>query len=244
MIQFATFLALVSPRLGDDISIVNSSAEPAYVYVDGSFIGRVRPGKGRVFDADPGKHKLSLMSKDGELLHRERVQVAENEMATVVLHPPHGLLELANNSGADLRITLDGEYLADLPAGETISQRVSPGRHKVRAFYKVKGSEVLLSRQDTRIGKDAEKSLDFSPASSGWIQVSNSLAKRAELRVDGVRYGRLRPGETVLIEAPLGDVELGFVDMKGNTVSEEIVRVKPYAAATFHSGGGAIVSAD
>jgi hypothetical protein len=245
MIQFATLFALVSPKLGDDLSIVNSTEDAAYVYVDGEFLGRVASGKGKVFESSPGRHRVSLMSQDGELLQRERLRTADGEMATVVLHPPHGILELQNDSGTALRITVDGEYLAEVQDGESVSQRVSPGRHRVRAFYRVKGSSVLLSRQDTRILDGAEQSLNLQPASSGWIHVSNTLNKRAELRVDGVRHGRLRAGESILIEAPLGHVELGLTDLKGRVIAEETVEVEPYRASSFFSGGhGAVVMAD
>jgi hypothetical protein len=237
MLNLTTFWTLFFPQKGTDLSILNQTDKAVFVYSDGEFIGRVGADKGASFAQKNGDHRLSVLNKEGDTLMRSKVQIEQGQAAHFVVDDPQAWLSVHNDSGSLLFLRLNGDSVGRIAIGEERRIAVEPGRQKLAAFYRLQGEEVLLQRQKLNLNVGAEQELSINEATSGWLTVDNDLNRKVEVRIDGISYERLEPGEQGLLNTSLGDVEVSIYSLNGEELSRDLVDVEPYRSQQVFVSG-------
>lgn len=138
-----------------------------------------------------------------------------------------GDLDLRNDAGTTLRVSLDGVTVMDLYAGQARTLNLAAGWHRVVVTYRQLGRDRVLSSQDVNVYPDGRSLMRFAPVTEGLVRVGNSTGRDATVLVDGRPATRLPAGASAEIETGLGRVCLTLVDQT-RTLDATTVAVGAY----------------
>jgi hypothetical protein len=102
------------------------------------------------------------------------------------------------------------EVVAELAPGAQARVWVDAGPQRVRATYLQHGRTTQLASERRVFDEGGRASITFEPPATTLVSVTQGLDRRAQLTIDGAPGPWLEPGETRLVQVPVGTVAMGF----------------------------------
>lgn len=217
--------ALAGPR--GTLIVSNHRPDDVLVLVDGKALGPVAASTDGVFRLNAGPRDLQIRDTRGAPVQHRRFVLDPGEVETVTLAPPQGQIQVFNDAGTTVRLSLDGQDLGALPSGGVRALTVSAGTHGLAATYEQLGADRLLSQQTVGVPSGGLARVELKPVSSGLVRVENQTGRDAQILTDGLDQGRVRNGAAVEVKTRLGRVDLALVE-DGRTLAHSSLAVGRY----------------
>ncbi|MDG1484351.1 MAG: hypothetical protein P8R54_32470 [Myxococcota bacterium] len=216
------------------VSITNARSDGVRVMIDRSYVGSVQPTDAEAFTLSPGRHHVLVTCSKGYTLAEETITIDPFEAEAMTVQAQAAALSMRNSAGTALFIEVDGEHLATLAPNEQSSVRMPAGAHKIKATYRQHDRTHKLSAKNIQFSPGQTETVQFSPVSTGLIDVTNPFGQTARVRINGQDLGSIRAGKSKLIESPLGPVRIQLL-INSRVVASERLSVRRYHDASFHA---------
>ena len=222
-----TFTAVLGVLL-----VENRSQEKVEVRIDGALFGDALGGAIHAFGkVAPGPREVELYFRTSQRLQRVQVEVREGERARIVAEAPLGLLVVDNSSHQDVRVIIDGQAIAVVPAdaGPMLVSAPSGGRH------------VQIERLEdrTQLGFHLQIRADSAihvpvPPRVVRLVVLNRTAQPLTIFLGERRIAEVLAHASDMFEdVPDGEVRLVAKDAGGAVTHEELRRLYAGETATW-----------
>jgi hypothetical protein len=220
-----------SHELGS-VLVDNRSHEPLEVFIDGALYGEVSPSSLHAFGKiGPGLREIELFYTERHRRQLVRLEIHEGHRARVVAEAPLGVVVVDNTSHQDVRVTVDGEARAVVPAdaGPTLVTVPAGGRH---IHVERLGDRTQLGFH-LIIEADVAVHVPVPPPSVRLVVVNRSDA-RLTLFAGDRELGTVDGGQAQMVEeVPHGETRLMAKDANGHVRYEELRRLHAGETATW-----------
>ena len=216
--------------------VENRSQEAVEVTIDGAVYGSSLGGSIHAFgNVVPGKREVDLYFTTSRRTQRVTLEVREGQRARVVAEAPMGVLVIDNTSHQAVRVMVDDELVATVPADAGPTLVTAPtGKRYVRIERTGDRSEIgfqLEVRADSAIHVPV-------PQRSVRLVVVNRTELTLTLFAGERRIAELGPRTSEMFEAlPVGDQRLFAKDGEGHVTHEEHRRLHAGETATWVLAG-------
>ena len=189
-------LAVAVPDGFGDIDLHNALDRDQIVSLDGEPVATVLAQDTRTLQNIPaGLHHIVARPVTGFGLIERDLTVTSGSTLEVALDGPRGDLEILNDTGERVAVTLDGRGVGEVGVGETLTLwKTLAGVRTIQVVGQVSQRtyrrEVLVAANQTTY-----RALS---ANDGDVRVDNKTPESVHVEVDDMMVGRLEPGESRL----------------------------------------------
>jgi hypothetical protein len=185
---------------------------------------RIAPGTQASVPVSAGEVDVSTYHTWFDIDRRVSVddlRLEPGEVEHFVIEPlEEALVQVDNTSDQPISLSIEGEYLGRV-APESVGFVMAPVGEQVIELASL-GLDAGVRRVQVRAVSGAR--IDFSLRTGDILLVNRSVVM-AQALIDGTDVGVLRPGESLLVEIPVGSHELTFVSRNGDIVQGQTIRV-------------------
>lgn len=217
------------------LAVTNARAEAVTVFLDGRYGGHIAPGETWQRGLRPGAVAVEVRDPRGEVVAQTSRRLAAREWAELEVSAAPARLRIDNAAAVPLTVWVGSEIVAELAPGEHARVAVDAGPQRVRATYLQHGRSKQLASERRVFDEGSRESITFEPPATTLVSVSQRLDRRAQLTIDGAPGPWLEPGETRLVEVPVGTVALRF-ERYGRVLDARRVFAAPDRDAAWVAG--------
>ncbi len=212
--------------------VENKAAIEVSVTIDGDAYGRVAGGThGRFGRIPPGRHKVVLHFVGTRRTEEHELDLRDGQAGHVVAESPMGLLVVENAAYTELKLRVDGVFVATIPASG--GPVLVPAPAGLRRIELERASDHSVHGFSVHVSADAAVHVAV-PTATAPVVVENRLAASVRLRAGDRALGALAAGAAHTYDLPAwGVIELSGRDEAGRTTHSTRLDLRPGEVATW-----------